>query len=220
MRENQACLRQYLGLDEADGFGGQGPLEDPAAEDGGYVDPVATGQALVAESEQHDQEFAREWEEKTRAAHEAEVTHELEENDQERKKALREFKKRMHAGASQEDSQALLGEIQGKLGSIDALLEGEGAQQSRLLSDAMERRKRRRAGMQETVETLAEKQKSHSEKFSRKLKVIKAQEQQELKQAELDVQQEHEDAKAAIDAKIASDRERRVEKLQKELQEF
>jgi hypothetical protein len=56
------------------------------------------------------------------------VAAELEKNDEERAQALRAFKKRMQAGLSPEDSQALLGEVQGKLGSIDALLEGEGAQ--------------------------------------------------------------------------------------------
>ena len=50
--------------------------------------------------------------------------------------------------------------------------------------------------------------------------MIKAQEQQELKQVELEVQQEHEEAKADIAAKTATEREKRVGRLQKELQEF
>lgn len=220
VRENQSCLRDYLGLDEANGFGGEsGPL-DPLDRDDGYVDPVAAGKRLVLKSEKQEQDFARAWEDQTREAQENAIQAELEENERLRREAITEFRSRMRSDMNPEDSQALLGEIQGKLGSIDALLEGEGAAQSKLLSDAMERRRKRRAGMHESVDALAEKQQAHSEKFSRKLKVIKAQELEDLRRVEVDMKQEHEEAAAEIAKKIETEKERRVSKLQKDLQDF
>lgn len=221
VRENQACLREYLGLGQTDDFGAERQTEAYEADEDGYVDPVVAGQRVVAQSESRDAAFAREWEEETRAAQEQAITTELVEHEEQRQQALADYRRRLQEGrVSAEDGQALLGEVQGKLGSIDALLEEEGAKQSRLLSEALERRRKRRTALQDTVGTLAEKQQAHSDKFSRKLKVIKGQEQEALKQVELDVQQEQAEAVAEIERKIADEKERRVNKLQTELQEF
>ena len=44
---------------------------------------------------------------------------------------MEDFKKKMaNSQMANEDSQALLGEMQGKLGSIDALIQGEEEQQN------------------------------------------------------------------------------------------
>lgn len=72
-----------------------------------------------------------------------------------------------------EDSQILLGEIQGKLGSIDALIQGEEEQQNKLLRAALERRRKRRAGLQEKAKHLEEKKEAQDEKYGRKLRAIK-----------------------------------------------
>ena len=56
--------------------------------------------------------------------------------------------------------------------------------------------------MHERAEELAEKQRAHQEKFSRKLKVVKAQEQEELGRVEAEVAKEREEAVAEIERRV------------------
>jgi len=87
---------------------------------------------------------------------------------------MEEFKQKMaNNQMAGEDSQILLGEIQGKLGSIDALIQGEEEQQNKLLRAALERRRKRRAGLQEKAKHLEEKKEAQDEKYGRKLRAIK-----------------------------------------------
>jgi len=88
-----------------------------------------------------------------------------------RKAALEDFKKKI-AGQklTEEDGQALFGELEGKLGDIDALIKGEEELQNRRLAEALERRRKRRGALQDKLGTLMDKKEAQEEKLGRKLR--------------------------------------------------
>lgn len=112
-----------------------------------------------------------------------------------------------------EDSQILLGEIQGKLGSIDALIQGEEEQQNKLLREALDRRRKRRAGLQEKAKHLEEKKEAQDEKYGRKLRAIKEQEQAQLHNVEAEIEREREQGLLEVDQQIMTDKEKKLAKL-------
>lgn len=119
-----------------------------------------------------------------------------------------------------EDSAALLGEAADKLGGLDALIREQEAQQNQMLKDALERRRRRRAGVQGQAAELADQKQVHQEKLTRKLAQIQEQEKAEIAKVEQEVERKRKEGLAEIDEKLAKEKEKKVKKLKKELLEL
>ena len=127
---------------------------------------------------------------------------------------MEQFKQKMtNNQMAGEDSQILFGEIQGKLGSIDALIQGEEDQQNKLLRAALERRRKRRAGLQEQAKHLEEKKEAQDEKYGRKLRAIKEEEQAQLHNVEAEIEREREQGLLDVDQHVMTDKEKKVAKL-------
>ena len=127
---------------------------------------------------------------------------------------MEQFKQKMtNNQMAGEDSQILFGEIQGKLGSIDALIQGEEDQQNKLLRAALERRRKRRAGLQEKAKHLEEKKEAQDEKYGRKLRAIKEEEQAQLHNVEAEIEREREQGLLDVDQHVMTDKEKKVAKL-------
>lgn len=116
-----------------------------------------------------------------------------------------------------EDTQALMGEMQGKLGSIDALIQGEEEQQNKLLRDALERRRRRRAGLQEKAQHLTDKKGVQEEKYGRKLRAVKEHEQEQLHRVDVEIEEERERGLGELEQRVETDKQKKLTKLQKAL---
>jgi len=224
--DNQECIRDYLGIkgDEED------QQEDAAGVDGQADRADARrrrrkdGDKKIAKSKAHDEKAENQWLDAAKAEQEKVFSAQLDESDRLKKAAVDEFKKKMAekmgANRLQDEDRDLLHEVESKLSNIDSLIKEEEESQNKLLSDALERRRKRRAALQGKLGGLVDKKDAQEEKIARKLKAAKEQERVQLARLDDEIEQGRKEELESIDTLLKSEHDKKVQKLQKELRAY